>query len=141
MDERVPHAEAAPAQVSGQAWGWALAALAATVLGFATPVGVLSLPTALLLTVPLMMRADPVVFARTCLVIGALLLPFALAAAFLHEAYPLLPSPLMLLAAAFAAPHDRPSARWTLGLVVAPLAAVGLGALILCLALRALAWP
>lgn len=110
-------AGAEPARVSGQPWGWALAA---TALGFATPVGVLSLPTALLLTVPLMMRADRVVFARTCLVIGALLLPFALAAAFLYGAYPLLPSPLMLLAAAFAAPRDRPGARWVLGLVVAP---------------------
>ncbi|MFE2272758.1 hypothetical protein ACFXB4_26420 [Streptomyces lavendulae] len=47
-------------------------------------------------------------------------LPLAPAAAFLYEACPL------LLAAASAAPRGRPGAR---GLVVAPLAAVGLGAL------------
>ncbi|MFG2621738.1 hypothetical protein ACGFXC_29385 [Streptomyces sp. NPDC048507] len=133
-------APAGPEGACRQARAWALAAVAATALGLATPVGALALPTGLLVTVPLLMGSAARTFSRACLAVGVLLLPFALVAAFGYGEFLLLPSPLLLLAAAFATPGRGPGTRWALGAVAVPAGVAALWALTV-LAFRAMAWP
>ncbi|MGE7390961.1 hypothetical protein ACQKM2_36365 [Streptomyces sp. NPDC004126] len=131
----------APAEkVSRQASNWALAAMAAALLGLATPFAPLAVPTGLLVVLPLTSRSAPVRFSLICAVMGGALLVIATGLTVVSPAMDiagtcrmllLLPTPLMLLGAAFTAPHEKPGARRLWGVLALPLGAASVWALAL----------
>ncbi|MFD0354662.1 hypothetical protein ACFVHW_13140 [Streptomyces sp. NPDC127110] len=131
---------AAAEKVSRQASNWAVAAMAAALLGLATPFAPLALPTGLLVVLPLTSRSAPARFSLVCAATGGALLVIATGLTVVAPAMDiastgrmllLLPTPLMLLGAAFTAPHEKPGARWLWGVLALPLGAISIGALAL----------
>ncbi|MEU9714212.1 hypothetical protein [Streptomyces sp. NPDC047976] len=127
-------------KVSRQASNWAVAAMAAALLGLATPFAPLALPTGLLVVLPLTSRSAPLRFSLICAVTGSVLLVIATGLTVVAPATDpastcrmllLLPTPLMLLAAAFTARYEKPGARWLWGVLALPLGAASVWALAL----------
>ncbi|MFD9408105.1 hypothetical protein ACFWBN_13960 [Streptomyces sp. NPDC059989] len=110
--------------VSAQQRGWAVAAavvaggVAVFGLLISTFLGAYFVLCAGVVAVPLLLRGQPKAFARTCLVVGVGLLGWGLIGALIGM-FLFLPAALLLLAAAFVDPGNRPGARWA---VVTPLA-------------------
>ncbi|MER7000561.1 hypothetical protein [Streptomyces sp. NPDC000410] len=112
-------------RVSARQWGWAVAGAVAA--GIAAALGIAIGPflaglfviSAVTAAVPLAAREQPRIFARACLVVGAILLAWALIGMIIGM-FLFIPAALLLFVAAFADAGNRPGVWLT---VIAPIAA------------------
>ncbi|MFF3216473.1 hypothetical protein ACFYYB_38370 [Streptomyces sp. NPDC002886] len=119
-------------RVAGGQWAWGVAGIVAAGIAAALGIAMSQLlggfffTTALVTAAPLLMRGAPKAFARTCLLIGTGLIAWSVIGVLIGMFF-FLPAAVLLLAAAFVDPGNRPGLRFA---VASPLAVLGAFALI-----------